>query len=331
MAIREVFAGGELDSVAVISGTAVANTASSNRDGAYSDMSIQVGASIYSCSFKGLDGADTAIPVGETVWLHTYVSRSLSSGTATLLTLQDTSLRPCIQCMLAASGSVLTLQYNSSTTSTPVWVAAASFGNFLGYIDVAFMTGPSPKAQLFVNGSFVGESPVSQVGSVGYDSLTFGPGSAANTMYISQILVTENRPTVGARVWTRKANAAGAVSEMTGAFGSLVKTAINDTTSVTSNAPLQTSVFAYQDVATPVGMAWGELWVWSRAKNDGAPPANLKGVVRVGTTNYESPAMTAISGGFNALPSRWPTNPATSAKWTDSSFNAAQIGMKSET
>lgn len=335
MAIREVYVGGELDSVRVTAGVVGVDTITNRRDPAFSDMSLvlNIGAqSQFVCDFKDELGAPTTIPTGETIWMHFYgVTVATSSAFVPLSVISDTSGRPCFRVSYGTLGNTtVNIEVNGSTGLTPSWTVAASYIGFDGYLDVGIFTGTTKKVQLFVNGNFISEAPISQVGSGGYKEVVFtSSGTNFHTSYISQILITENKPTVGSRVWTRKPSGAGALQQMAGAYTNLVKTALNDTTAVISNAADQTATYQYQDITIPTGMAMGEVWQWTRTKTDGVSPTNLQSVCRVGSTDYTTANMSGMTAGFNGLPGRWPLNPATTTKWSASTFNAAEFGMKS--
>lgn len=329
MAVREVYAGGELDSVRVIAGSAAVSTTPLYRDTAYSDCSLVLQGNVYTSNFYDEDNVETTIPLGETAWVHLNL---FSNTTASYLALLDTTGRPILRVARPSSSTSITLERNTGTAASPAWVVLASYG-FSSYasfdVDFYFKTGSSKECGFYINNSLISTETFTDASVAALASFTAGPSTGDN--FVSQILITENKPTVGAKVWTRKASGAGSVSGMSGVYTSLVKTALNDTTAIVSNAALQVSTFAYQDVTTPSGMVWGELWVWSRAKNDGSAPTGLNGIARVGGVNYSSPLMQGMGSGFNGLPVRWKNNPATSTKWTDATFNAAEFGMESVT
>lgn len=326
MAIREVFVGGELETVSFPSGSPTSSTTGIDTNFSAAGLSL-IGN--YRMDFVGEDGLPTSIPVGEIVYIHMYISTGVASSTPAYFTLYDTADRPSIRLTKDASSN-LNLQCNTSATAVPAWSTVVSYGGFTSNspCDVVFDTGVSKALSLFVSNNLAGSGVATIVGA---DSKYMISGGGVTSNVVSQILVTENKPTIGAVVWTRKASGAGSNSGMAGVFSNLVKTAINDTTALVSNTAGQMSTFTYQDLTTPSGLEWGEVWLWSRAKNDGASPTGLNAVSRVGSTNYQSPPLSGISGGFLSLPARWKVNPATSAKWTDSAFNGAEFGMVSTT
>lgn len=328
MAVREVFSGGELDSVLTVSGAPL--VATTGYDAGYSACALNISNREYRCNFVGEDMASTTVPNTETLWVHFFGGVSEDVG-GTLATVYDTTDRPCFRIQAVSGGYNVVVQWNSSVTSTPTWITAASFNNSsreITYIDASFA--PNGAISLFFGDELKATGLASNIGGHKKYAI-FGPSSTSfgQIGYVSQILVTENKSTVGARVWTRKATANGAVQEMDGTYTSLVKTAINDATAVISDTAGETATYVYQDVTTPQALEWGEVWLWSRGREDGASPTNLKGVARIGGTDYTTANAPGITGGYGPLPARFPTNPATSAKWNDAAFNGAELGMES--
>lgn len=328
MAKRELYSGGELDSVRVRMGVGVVN--SGRRDTAYSACSLEAkDITVYELPFRGVDQGPTTCPIGETIWMTHFLGTWASSSIGESLKLTDINGRPNLR-IWCSGPFMVSVQQNTSVTTTPVWETVVSRAQSPeSYVTVGFFTGSEKLVKLYVNGEFVAQGNVSNVGTGGYDCATFGPaGNSASSIFGSQFLITENIPTIGARVATIKATANGAMQQMTGGYANLIGTAINDTTAVVADAVGEVSTFAYQDITVPSGMQLGEFWMWQRVISDGEEPANLQSACRASSTNLFTSNLSGVDVGSNQVAARWPVNPHTSQKWTAVALNACEFGMK---
>lgn len=324
---RELIGGGELECFAVVSGTATVNTSSSKYDAAWSACAISTSEAGYIGRFRNADATPTAAAAGSVVYLHFY---GASSGSYDIIFpgLSDINGRPIFRLAKVWPSPAILVQINNSTNATPSWVNVGTGTTiFSGYFDVKFDT-DAATLTFYVNETLIDTvSIIAAFADVAYVDLHYAHWAAGTC--ISQVLVTEDINTLGARIKTIKPSAAGPVQQMTGAYGNLVKTAINDTTAVISDAAGQLALYEYGDVTVPEGMEIGGVWQWMRARHDGTSPNDLRAAMRVGSTDYFSGQL-GVDVGFLPLLARWPVNPATSAAWMASALNGALLGMKSE-
>lgn len=328
MATMELFAGGELECFNLIGGAPVVSTSSSFLDPGFSACAIDVNQGLYSQIFRDDLGAAATCSGGERLSVSCMIGNGATNLIGAFITILDTGGRPAIR-IAGEVESGAALQHNTSSNTTPVWTTLSSFPSIglKGYVGFDLVTGSDKSFVFFVGGSIVSSGPLTN---------TFGPlssftiGMQNNSAYISQVIINKDLSATGARLMTRKADGAGSVSGMTGVYTSLVKTSINDSTAITSDTAGQISTFSYQDFTTPTGLIPRGVHLWTRGKNDGTAPNELKGVCRISSTNYASPAMGTVSG-FGPLLARFPKNPATSTAWTDATFNSAEFGLESAT
>lgn len=100
----------------------------------------------------------------------------------------------------------------------------------------------------------------------------------------------------------------------------------NDDTDYVSTTAPATDTYALQDAPVAGGTIYGVQLLWNSKKLD-AGACSVAPVVRHGTTDY---AGTAQNPGTTYAYGRqvYPTNPGTSAAWTESDFNAAEFGLQ---
>lgn len=144
--------------------------------------------------------------------------------------------------------------------------------------------------------------------------LRFGRAANANFMSLSQILIA-NYNTLTAKVKQTAFTANGAVQEWTGAYtdideligsyADVLTTDVVDEISTFKSAARTVTGFGVR----AVGMIFNGL------KGGEAAPANIRGVLRIGGTNYYSSAA-ALGYGQNGIPFLWNTDPSTTATWS---------------
>jgi hypothetical protein len=147
-----------------------------------------------------------------------------------------------------------------------------------------------------------------------------GTGSAPLNTFLGDVRVDVRSPT-----------AAGATTGWTPSAGANYQTVDDaapddDTTYTTATTVGLTDTFVYQDAPVAGATIFGLQHVLSAKKMD-AGTCSLAPVTRIGTTDYplaaQNPSTTYAY--YLAIQS---TNPATSATWVDTEFNAAEFGYK---
>lgn len=263
----------------------------------------------------------TSVDGGDTLWgMGVYSANSNVSGP--WLTIYDTSLRPAIRLSITSTWTIA-VQHNVSANATPSWTTLVSVTlTAMSYLVFSIKTGSTKAYALYSNGTLIGEGAFTNaaIGPLSY----FRAGQTTNLGYISQIVFSRNIPLVGARLNTRKPSGAGSYSQMTGAYSNLVKTALNDTTGVTSDTAGQISTSAYQDVTVPSGMEMHpEVCVWSRVKHNNTEPTSMKQIIISDSVTTKS-ANLAVDVGIKNIATVF-------SGMTPTKFNTAEIGQESTT
>lgn len=323
MADEIVYKGGELDSVRVISGAAVAGTVSSQYDAAYSQMGIGIQSNVLGEIFRSpATGLPTTIGGSDTLWCSCYYAASIASNSGAITTVEDVNGRPAFR-INVASGPVFSFQHNTSATTTPAWSTLASFsGAAPAYLSFKAKLGSSKEFAFYIGGVLIelGTFSNSLIG----DLSEFTIGSISNAAYISQIQFSRNVPLAHSRLYTRKASGAGTYQQMTGAYTNIVKTSLNDTTGLVSSTAGQTTTNQYQDITVPDGMDMHpDVWIWNRVRNDGGEPSSMMQACIVNSVMQKGDDM-PVDIGFQGLPHV--LRSMTPALW-----NACEVGQESTT
>lgn len=321
MADEIIYKGGELDSVRVISGAAVATT--SYRDSEYSAMSIVLSGSVLAGDFRSpSDGSLTNVTGGDVLWSSFYVGLG-SAVSGTWWTVFDAGGRAAFR-LNVQSSTTLQLQHNTSATTSPSWIDLSSFSGAGGlYLAFRIKTGADKEFGFYVNGVLISEGDFSNSYIGALSNFRIGSLNSPNAA-ISQIQFSRNIPLVHARLYTRKATAAGTYQQMTGAYTNIVKTSLNDATGLVSDTVGQITTNQYQDVIVPAGMEMHpDVWIWNRVRNDGGEPSSMKQACIVNSVMQKSDDL-PVDIGFQCLPHV--LRSMTPALW-----NSCEVGQESTT
>lgn len=329
---KVLYAGGRLNSVSPVGNVYEANDAYYNT---YATCSLAIGdisGTYADVSLTDQTGASTTVVTGQTLWFHTVFTTPSFSSSNMVIRFYDSSGFPWFGVMGGSSGSNLRLVYNTGTGASPVWTVLATLTGAvndyaLTTLDIKLTLGSPHAYEVSINQNLATSGTFTQASFA--DTAKVRLGYSAYTSYFSEILITEGISTVGARVKYTTATGAGANSDFSGTASDINEQICNDTTNISSGTAGQISTFAWGDVTLPSGYAIKDVFIWSRGKNDGASPTNLKTVIRASGTNYASANMSGIGTSYGSLLYRTDTNPATSAAWTSAGFNAVEIGFES--
>ncbi|MGE8142276.1 hypothetical protein ACQKOE_09900 [Novosphingobium sp. NPDC080210] len=333
-----LFAGGRLDSLTVQSGTPTEVTTAGTFDPTYCDASVSL-ATGQNVRVDQLDAsnAPTDLVSGDTGWYHCEVNFTSTGlpANSNFLQVVDSAGNQWVSVRGGASAGILLLAYNSGTGASPTWTQLGTGSTTIGglvkvAVDLKVTLGSPHSAELYVNGTLVSSGTFTQSSFTSARGMRFL--GQTNSARISQLLITNNRSTIGAKVKYSRPSASGGNSEWTGAVDNVNEAVNSDTTVDSATTAGLRQTYAMGDVTVPANYAILSTFHFVRAKNDGAAPANIKSVVRQGTTNYDNSAnFPGIGTGFVPLPARYDTNPATGTAWTESSFNSAEFGYLSVT
>jgi hypothetical protein len=168
-------------------------------------------------------------------------------------------------------------------------------------------------------------------------NLVSGSDGAGGIIYLSE-WIARDLTTLGRRLATLPITGAGAGNAWTsGTYADLDEAGTySDTDYMASETADQVATFVTTDLSATAALYDVEDVINAfRAQIGGTGPQNLKGAVRVGGTNYFSPANVAPSL-VTDMDYAWavhPENPATTAAWTAAEINTAgfETGLKSIT
>lgn len=331
MPAEVLFAGGRRDSVSI---TGTVNENGSFFDSAYAECSLLPGyaeTSFFSCTAVDANGAATSVVSGETFWFHFEVSMEIDfiAANTNLIVLRDSANNPWVA-LRAITGNTLGLYYNSGTGDTPTWtrLGTGSFTrvNGLRSHDIRVQLGATHTAEWFVSNSSLASGNFTQAGLT---NLRRADCTGIAIPYYSQLMITRDVSTVGAKVRYRSASGTGTANAWTGSHTDINETTLNDSTLMSSATADQVFTFNYLDIAAVSGLSIAAVFVGSRVRNDGTSPVNFQAAIRSAGNNYFSPNAPGVGLSFTPSLARFDTDPATSALWTVAGFNAAEIGGKS--
>jgi hypothetical protein len=240
-----------------------------------------------------------------------------------------------LQCIVAGTFQP---QFNSGTAASPVWTSVGtsitSAGNEKLNYDVALTLGSPHSFTIYKGNSVVSSGTFTQALLTTLDRVRFGAAHSTTSADIgtgiSQVLCTEGISTVGAIIPTVKATGAGANTGWSGAFSDVNEIGTNDATTQAAVSAGLKSTHAMSDITVPAGFEIRSVFNWTRAKNDGTAPNNLKSVIRQGGVDYSSGNVANIGLGYGPVGARYDTAPD-SSNWTQAIFNAIEAGYESTT
>jgi hypothetical protein len=153
---------------------------------------------------------------------------------------------------------------------------------------------------------------------------------ASSLTHVSQIIVADE-PTIQWCSFSIHPTAAGTHTDWTGLYTDVNETVLDDTTFIYTTTASQLDTFPVNSITLPGGYIVKALVQSMRARISTAGPQNAQFVVRTASTDYASSNVTGIFYNYQPFQTIWTTNPNTSAAWTQSDVNAAEIGVKSIT
>jgi hypothetical protein len=269
-------------------------------------------------------------------WNHTnpYV------GGDKMLQVRDSAGAPWVAIRSVGGTPNFGLFYNSGTVGAPVWTQigagfalAQNPGGAEHRIDIAIQIGATGNhtATVFDKEISLTTANFTQALFTNVrDMQIFAGGVGANHCMICEVIMTEGRTTVGARVGYSLPNGAGTNAGWTGTFNLVNPVVCTDATNNNSAVAAQKTTYAMGDIVVPALNTIGGVWHWTRGKNDGASPANFKSVCRSAAADFPAAAnVPSIGLAYRGLAARWDVDPATAAAWTQANFNAAEFGWLS--
>lgn len=330
---------GELDSVHRISQSATTNTSNAYYDSNTVDAAVQTGNEVGEVKF------DFNASLGE-FWLHMNLYYG-SGGTG------DTGVLFLFESSTGAELRVRTDGSNSSNRCS-FRVEITSDGTSWTQLGSTVFIGPNAQAKFdmhvkFGTGGFVrmyrngvrffshSATLTSQTNTASSVRIG-GPRANATDVRTSELIVADTN-TISMRLHVLRINAAGTTSQWDNAY-----TEIDDAAgAIDNNDYIHTAVvndimtFAMENPAPGTAVTTGRsisglATTFAAFLPPDATPGDLRSVVRVAGTNYESADLNMPRhGGMHPLTHIWTTNPNTTIAWTTSDIDSAEIGVKAVT
>lgn len=201
----------------------------------------------------------------------------------------------------------------------------------------AYCDGVPMGAALTGDTSFAGSGSIQEIRFYTVGNNTFGHAASP---YVSEVMILDVS-TLGRRLATLALTGTGATDAWTPSTGATSVATVDEvgTYADTDYASSATANQVYTGVTSDLSLTAQQYAVDSvviayRALRGAVGPQNLKGVVRVGGTNYPSSANVAtLNTAFGYTWADFDLNPATSAAWTPAEINTAgfETGAKSIT
>lgn len=334
MADRWLFAGGGIESLRTVSGTP---TTASGHNGSYADHAVQCSSSkIVAADFVDSSVASDAAVTGEKLYFRFSTQITGTASVGNFVELVDGSDLPWLAVRnVGGSGTSCTWQlyYNSNTGASPTWTAVTA--------DTIIVNSGSPRecciwitlgsphiAGISFEGSFVGEGSFTQASLTSLDAAKLR-GPQTSDQRFSEVAAAVGINLVGSHVFYGKATGAGASSAWsgtTGTFADIDDAGINDADSLSSATAAQRHTFAYSNPpALGANEALGDVFLWTRARNSGGAPSNIKPVRRdSGGTDNVGSSFSGITGAYQSFLTRY-------SGLSETEFNASEFGVESAT
>ena len=326
MANRWLYAGGDIGMMRN-SGTPTSDTTAGRRNATYADHAVSgtTTAGVYA-DFIDSAGASDAAVTGEVLYARATLYGTGTASVNNFLQIVDGSDQPWIALRNTANG-VAGLYYNSNTGASPTWTQIGSSGSASGLAVWVFkVTLGSPHViELYKDGALFASGNATMASFTSADALRF-QGVGATASQCSEFAATVGISLIGSNVYYGKPSAAGSNSGWTGAYTTIDDVGIDDTDLISSGTAAQKSTFAYADLPTlAAGYTIGDLFMWTRAKNDGAAPANVKPVRRdSGSTDNVGSSFSGMGVGFAEFLTRY-------SGISPAEYNASEFGVESAT
>lgn len=331
---KNLFTGGRLESIKVLSGVVSDNTPGGWYNTTYSDNALDVGGGVAQVPFYDPASAPLlvpySVPSGHSLYFH-LTGFWQNNPNNFYVQLNDSSGNPWVRCY--GSGQMM---YNSGTGASPVWTNLGTSAGQIAFstaipidIKIDIAAGGTHTATLFYANVQV-MAPTTFTAS-GMTNLSSAILTGSNLIF-SEIMATEDLSTIGGHVFTKRAAGAGTHTDWAGTYTDINEQVTNDNTINQATTAGLVQTYPMANVALPNGYAISSVFNWVRAKNNGNAPVNIKSVVRRGGTDYTSGNLSSVGVGFGGAGARYDVDPSTSAAWTQAGWNApVEVGFASAT
>lgn len=333
MANRWMFCGGEYTMARAISGTlAVDGSGPTTYDTTYCDQGIAIrtpAGSRAALDFTDSSGAADVIGAGETGYAHAVIwNYTINNATYDLMGLSGASDYCWVRIGYHASG--IALYANTNTGASPTWTQIGSawtpaMANAKGTYDLVITRGSPHTVSAYENSVLKATGTFTSASLPDLTSMTFTCPNNSLPTVVSEAMASVGIVTLGGRVAKIKPSGAGANTGFTGAYTDIDDAAINDADYLVAATAGLKSTFAYGDLPTvPTGSTIGDVFLYTRAKNDGSAPVNMNTVIRQSGVDTSSANVSGLGIGFSETLVRY-------AGLTAANVNAAEFGVESVT
>lgn len=322
----DVFATNSLAAFSTISGAPTESTGRS--DTAYTTTAINLGSVVIKSPqfINPTTGATVTLTDG---WFHFSHSYNGSSNHS-IFEIQNSAGTPVVRLFQTTSSTLRADYWNGSAwvTTAATFAEPASFTN--NDIDVHVVCGVSGSIDVYLNNELV--STISGLNAAVNNLAFITPKSSISNHYQSQFLVAD-QSTVGAKVRDLVINANATYTAWTGDYTNIIETGTNDTTMISSSVLGDKETYNAADITLAAGLVVSSMWFSARGRLNTVSPANIKPMVRIGSTDYTGAynfgGLSSVA--FGPSVAAFAVDPSTSAAWGLTNINAAELGFVTAT
>jgi hypothetical protein len=327
--MTDLFYGGEIGSVTPSSGSVYEATLSDGGSATiYNSSNARCAIRINSSAAYAESPAFSGQSEIWTGWQGWYDNSAFSTTVTILELMAGSTAQVRLRWSESGSGTV-TLQYNNAGTWTTVGSTHILTIQTLHKLDVHLKIS-TDELEFYAAGTRViynsGSADLSGLSSI---TSVRWYGVASSQAFISE-LIGATTTTIGSTIKTRYPNGAGNSTAWTGTYEDVDEVVYSDTDGISSSAGNDQELFTHTG-ATLTGLVIRGVAVAARAKLGASGPTGLKGLFRIGSTDYAHATAITLAAGYGAHVHVSETSPATATTWTAAEVAAAQYGHKSIT
>lgn len=200
------------------------------------------------------------------------------------------------------------------------------------FFDLKVSVGADITIEFYVDGALASSATAANTDGKGppvqvlfdHDDMYYTSASPVSWLMYSEFIVTDGEPTIGMRLASLDIDAAGAHSGLSGSVSDLLDA--NDGAAMVGDADGEKSSWtltAYNGPATPASVR--AVCTKLTASKGITGPQNLQHLLRIGTTDYNSPNRSPRPEGDLYV---WDNNPATAAAWDTADFTGMEQGVE---
>ncbi len=313
-------------------GGVASGTAGKERDTAFSPQYLRVNpGNDTSAPFV----ADHGVSTGDEYWLHFSYATGNDSASVNadgeVLFVQDAQQRT-VAALDVQDGQLRAAAYGDTT----VFGTGFSHATYSAFVfDIRVIVGANIVCEVYLGGTLVSTATAANTGAKGKPKrvlfINNDTAAASNTTthrYFTEIICTEDEPTIGWRLATLPPVAAGFHTALDGTVAGLL--APGDGLGLSSDTPGEKgswTIGAYGGPSSPAGGIRAVIAKTHSSKGPVSAPQKVRPFLRIGSTDYPAAAdVTPIPGrGEMGI---FDVNPATGLPWTTSELSGIQQGIE---